>query len=212
MSRSPEIPARGLSGRTARAAERREAIIASALAEFTDKGFAATRMEDIAARAGVAKGTIYLHFPDKKALFMGIAEHAVTPVVEGLLFTTRQPGEAVGAYLRRIALPLATSLSQPPRSDVIRLLIAEGPRFPELAEFYYGRIVSRALARLRELAAEAIAQGERHDDALMRFPQLFIAPALLAVTWRGLFDRMEPLDVAGLIGAQLDLLFPESEA
>src|SRR6185437_12779951 len=75
-------PAAELSGRAARAAERREAIIAAAMDEFIGRGFAATRLDDVAKRAGVAKGTIYLHFKDKEALFEELIRTAIVPLVE----------------------------------------------------------------------------------------------------------------------------------
>ena len=95
------------------------------------------------------------------------------------------------------------------RKDVIRLIIAEGPRFPSLAEFYYREVISRILAAMRALLARAVERGELESDALARFPQLLVAPALMAVVWNGLFERFAPLDVHELMRAHLDLLFGE---
>src|SRR5258708_17718396 len=72
------------SNRATRAAERREAIIAAGLEEFVARGFAATRLDDVAKRAGVAKGTIYLHFKDKEALFEELIRTAIVPLVTRL--------------------------------------------------------------------------------------------------------------------------------
>ena len=193
-------------GRGARALERRRAIVAAALAEFSDNGFAATRLDDVAARAGVAKGTIYLHFPDKRALFGGIVQEVIGPALASLEAQAPLPGERARDYLERVMVPLAVTLSASPRREVIRLLIAEGSRFPEIAEVYYREIVSRGLALFRDLAAKAHAAGEPQAEMLERFPQLVVAPALVGVIWSGLFERFEPLDVEGLVRAQLDLL------
>jgi hypothetical protein len=95
------------------------------------------------------------------------------------------------------------------RKDVIRLIIAEGPRFPKLAEFYYREVISRVIAAVRGLLRRAAERGEIPAEALARFPQLLVAPGLVAIVWNGLFDRFEPLDVAGLMRAHLDLLFGE---
>ena len=210
MSKPEKTRPRAAPSRADKSAERRRAIIEAALTEFSDKGFAAARMEDIAGQAAVAKGTIYLHFPDKKALFAGIVEQAMQPALETLL-EERKPGEPVSGYLRRVARPLVASLAEPPRGEVIRLLIAEGPRFPDLAELYFRQIVSRAAMRITGLGAEAEAAGERSDDALERYPQLLIAPALLGVIWQALFARFEPLDLLALFDAQLALLFPDGD-
>jgi len=98
------------------------------------------------------------------------------------------------------------------RKDVIRLIIAEGARFPKLAEFYYHEVIERVVAAMRALMTRAVARGELAHDALARFPQLLVAPALVAVVWSGLFDRFEPLDVRALLRAHIDLLFGERTA
>ena len=98
------------------------------------------------------------------------------------------------------------------RKDVIRLIIAEGPRFPKLAEFYYREVIARVLAAMRALLNRAVENGELGNDALARFPQLLIAPALVAVVWNGLFERFAPLDVRELMRAHLDLLFGDRGA
>jgi AefR-like transcriptional repressor, C-terminal domain len=93
---------------------------------------------------------------------------------------------------------------------VIRLIIAEGPRFPAIAEFHYREVLSRVIALVRGLLRRAVQRGEIEADALIRFPQLLIAPGLVAIVWSGLFDRFEPLDVRALMRAHLDLLFRDS--
>lgn len=193
--------------RATRALERRDAILTAALAEFSEKGLAAARMEDIARRAGVGKGTIYLHFADKQALFAGIVRAAIVPVVETLMALRPDPGESVHGFMRRVLVPAGVSLGEPPRRDVVRLLMSEGPRFPEIAAMYFREVVSPGMARIAELAALAAAHGETEGDALLRFPQLVIAPVLLGVIWSGLFAPLQPLDVEALIKAQLDLVF-----
>src|SRR5262249_6389675 len=92
------------------------------------------------------------------------------------------------------------------RKDVIRLILAEGPRFPNLAEFYYREVISRVIAAVRALLRRAAERGEIAADALTRFPQLLVAPGLVAIVWSGLFD---PLDVPALMRTHLDLLFGE---
>jgi hypothetical protein len=93
------------------------------------------------------------------------------------------------------------------RKDVIRLIIAEGPRFPKLAEFYYREVIAHVMPAMQGLLARAVKRGELESDALARFPQLLIAPGLVAVVWNGLFDRFSPLDVHAFMRAHLDLIF-----
>jgi len=93
------------------------------------------------------------------------------------------------------------------RKDVLRLIITEGARFPELAEFYYHEVIARVLPPVRERLRLAAKRGELANDALARFPQLLVAPALTAIIWSGLFERFAPLDVRELMRAHLELLF-----
>jgi hypothetical protein len=98
------------------------------------------------------------------------------------------------------------------RRKLIRLIITEGPRFPQLAEFHYHHVVKRAVAAMRALLEAAHRRGELRNDALVRFPQLVVAPCMMAIVWSGLFDRFAPLDVAALMRAHLDLIFGTGDA
>jgi hypothetical protein len=98
------------------------------------------------------------------------------------------------------------------RKDVIRLIISEGPRFPKLAEIYYREVIARVLPVIRARLALAVERRELSRDALARFPQLLVAPALVAIIWNGLFGRFAPLDIRDLMRAHLDLLFGERSA
>jgi hypothetical protein len=97
------------------------------------------------------------------------------------------------------------------RKDVIRLIIAEGPRFPKLAEFYYHEVIERVVPAMRAIMKRAVERGELRSDALARFPQLLIAPALVALVWESLFARFMPLDVTALMRAHLDLVFGQRD-
>jgi AcrR family transcriptional regulator len=191
-----------------KAQQRRGAIVAAALAEFTAHGFAAARIDDIAARAGVAKGTVFLHFADKQQLFEGMARAVLQPWVERIDAMTPLPGASVRATIEGLLLPL---LDEIPRQGggVIRLFISEGMRFPRLAEYYHREILSRVLGRMRVLLAVAAQRGELTDPAIATMPQLIGAPLVIGTLWHGLFERLEPLDLAALVRTQLDCLFRE---
>ena len=194
------------SRRGAGAEQRRAAITQAALDEFTARGFAATRLDDVARRAGVAKGTIYLHFQDKEALFQELVRTALVPLIERIA----RPPEAGGsarALLERFAETFVNEVAGTRRGEILRLIIAEGARFPALSEFYYREVVERGLQGLRALIDYGIARGEIRHEALARFPQLVVAPAMVAIIWQGLFARYAPLDAAAMLRAHLDLIF-----
>lgn len=208
-AKSARPPKPGRRRRNGEAApDRREAILAAALDEFSARGFAAARLDDVARRAGVAKGTIYLYFRDKEALFQDLVRSVIGP----LLARFEAPVEIdlpTRLIAERIVDMFVREIYGTRRKDVIRLIIAEGPRFPKLAEFYYREVISRVIAAVRALLRRAAERGELAADALTRFPQLLVAPGLVAIVWSGLFDRFEPLDVAALMRTHLDLLFGE---
>lgn len=197
--------------RNERQTERREAILAAALDEFSARGYAATRLDDVAQRARVAKGTIYLYFRDKESLFQELVRAMLSPLVDAIE-AAPMAGMPARAVAEMIADLFVNEIYGTRRRDVLRLIIAEGPRFPKLAEFYYREVIARVLPALRAPLARAVERGELSHDALARFPQLLVAPALLAIIWNSLFERFTPLDVRELMHAHLDLLFGERNA
>jgi AcrR family transcriptional regulator len=207
---SPQLPAtKPASNRAERAAERREAIIAAAMDEFIAQGFAATRLDDVAKRAGVAKGTIYLHFKDKEALFEELIRTAIVPLVNRLAAGPPPVGASVRDMVEGFARTFIEEVAGTRRGDIVRLIVAEGPRFPEVADFYYREVVSRGLAGMRALIEFGIARGEIQQKDLARFPQLLVAPAIVAVIWQSLFSKHAPLDAIEMFRTHLDLIFGE---
>jgi AcrR family transcriptional regulator len=201
--------AKPASNRAERTAERRAAIVAAALDEFIARGFTATRLDDIARRAGVAKGTIYLHFKDKESMFEELIRTAIVPLVSRLTAIAPPSGGTVRAALEQFARMFQQEVAATRRSDIVRLILAEGPRFPAIADFYYREVVSRGLAGMRALIELGIARGEIRQKELARFPQIVVAPAIIAVIWRSLFERHAPLDANEMLRVHLDLIFGE---
>jgi AcrR family transcriptional regulator len=196
--------------RKARTAERRDAILSAALDEFSTRGFEAARLDDVARRAGVAKGTIYLYFRDKESLFQELIRAMLTPLVG----TIEALGEAelpLPALADRIVELFVREVYETRRKDVIRLMISEGRRFPKLAEFYYREVLERIISAVRSLLRRAAARGEV-PEGLAEFPQIIAAPGLVAIIWSGLFERFEPLDVRKMMKTHVELLFAPRRA
>ncbi|SMF06023.1 transcriptional regulator, TetR family [Xaviernesmea oryzae] len=191
--------------------QRRAEILAAAFACFAERGFAATRMEDVAARAGIAKGTVYLHFPDKERLFTELVSGIATPIlgeIDGLV-----RNEAVPA---RFAISMFYTLFrrevlETERRHLLRLILAEGPMFPAVTEFYHREIISRGLGVLRILMKRAADRGELRNPALAEMPQIVVSPALMTIIWTTLFERYEHLDTQKLFETFLDTLFVPAE-
>lgn len=193
------------------AVDRRAAILDAALEEFSASGFAAARLEDVARRAGVAKGTIYLYFSDKEVLFQELIRAFLTPVIQstGMAAMGRLPMREAAERLFRT---FAAEIFNTRRKDVVRLVITEGQRFPKMAEFYFHEVVMPVMDTVRTLAQAAVARGELESDALARFPQLLGAPIIAAVMWDGLFSQWSKMEVDEFLDAYLDLLFPRGSS
>src|SRR5689334_6846815 len=205
---APALP-KPASNRAERAAERRGAIIEAAMDEFIARGFAATRLDDVAKRAGVAKGTIYLHFKDKEALFEDLIRTAIVPLVNQLGAGPPPVGASVRDMIEGFARTFIQEVTTTRRGDIVRLIVAEGPRFPEIADFYYREVVSKGLAGMRAAISLGIARGEIQHKDLAQFPQILIAPAMIAVIWQSLFSKHAPLDANEMFRVHLDLIFGE---
>jgi AcrR family transcriptional regulator len=185
---------------------RRAAILAAALDEFAARGYEGARLDDVAKRAGVAKGTIYLYFTDKEALFQDLVRSMVNPIL-GTLEKLPAIDMPARALVERLIDTFVREIIGTRRKDIIRLIFSEGPRFPAIAEFYHREVIARILGFVRPMLARAVERGELPDDTFVRFPQLIIAPGLVGIMWAGLFDKYEPLDVAAMMRAHVNILF-----
>lgn len=187
--------------------ERRAEILAAALSLFSERGFAATRIEDVAARAGIAKGTVYLHFPDKEALFTSLASGMASPILERMEAMAAQdamPGRLVIAGLYALA---QQEIIGTERRHMLRLLMSEGHYFPTVAEFYHRNVLSVGLGLLRRVLERAARRGELRNPDVANVPQIVFAPILMSVIWKSLFEPYQHLDTDLLFKTFLDTLF-----
>jgi AcrR family transcriptional regulator len=178
----------------------------AALSVFAERGYEAARLDDVAARAGVAKGTLYLYFKDKEALFESLIRSAIDPVLERLQTVAAVPDLPLPQALEVLFSVFQSEVLGTKRKLLVRLIIAEGPRFPAIAEFHYRNVVARVLPLVRKVAQRAVERGELPNDALVRFPQLVAGPLLLAVVWDAMFAKVDPLDVAAFLRAYRELI------
>src|SRR5215213_8738039 len=126
---APKSEPKPSSSRAERAAGRRGAIIEAAMDEFIARGFAATRLDDVARRAGVAKGTIYLHFKDKESMFEELIRTAIVPLI-GRMHAPPPIGGSVRDAVESFAKVFIEEIASTRRADIVRVIVSEGPRFP----------------------------------------------------------------------------------
>jgi len=188
--------------------EARPAEIAEAgLAAFVEHGFAATRMEEVARRAGVAKGTVFRYFPTKEALFEAAVLSRAAPVWDGAetMASTLADMPLREAVIRLIEA-LHAGLTRPEITGLMRIIIAEGPRFPALLETWHRLSISRARGILQRLVNGAVARGEIAPGPLTDLPMVLVAPGLMAALWQMTFARIEPIALDRFRDAHFDLL------
>lgn len=184
-------------------------VLEAALEVFAEKGFAMARMEDVAARAGVSKGTVYLYYPSKEAVFEAVVRAAILPNltrVEAL--AAGYDGPALD-LLRQLLAALLQVLETPRLIAIPRLVIAEARTFPELALFYRREVVDRGLGLVEGILRRGIERGELRPVDPAATARLCVAPFLLAAIWKATFDPLQdakPLDARALLDAHLATL------
>jgi AcrR family transcriptional regulator len=187
---------------------RPQEILDAALDEFAARGFAAARMEDIAARAGVTKGTLYLYFASKEELFKSLVRESIGAAiaarqVEADAFEGSTP-ELLATVLRFMGFFARTS----DRAVLPKIVMSEAGNFPELLRFYRTEVVDTGMALLSAIIARGIARGEFRAVDPQHAARLCIAPILLVILWRTTFAReeTEPYDLEGLVETHIDVL------
>ncbi len=188
--------------------DRPQEITAAAFAAFAENGYAATRVEEVAKRAGVSKGLLYLYFKTKEELFKAVVKSVVVRRIDKLIATLQETELSSEDFIRGPLLTFMKTIPGSPVAIVIRLLISEGPRHPDLVDYYYENVVAKGLATIQGFMTRGVESGEFKKSAVTEQPHLVIAPVLVSVIWKSVFtDR--PLDTDRLIETQIDLLLTQ---
>jgi len=183
-----------------RAEDRPREICAAALEVFAEKGFAAAKLDEIAKRAGVSKGTLYLYFKDKEQLFRAVVRDTVVPNVEMLRAALIQTGLPFDELVRLFLSRFVDVTNHIPVGAVAKMVIAESRNFPELAKVWHDEVVSKAIGTITALIEMAQARGEvRAGDARLHAFTL-MGPMLMGIIYRETLEPIggEPLDLGAL--------------
>jgi AcrR family transcriptional regulator len=185
--------------------ERPQEITEAAFQAFAEKGYAATRVEEVAQRAGVSKGLLYLYFKTKEELFKAVIKSVVIRRVDALVAALEKTELSSEDFLRGPLLEFMKSVPGSPVAVVIRLMVSEGHRHPDLVDYYWENVVSKGLAAISRFIDRGVQRGEFRATAVSELPQLLLAPVMLAVIWRILFARRD-LDTDKLIATHIDMI------
>lgn len=185
--------------------DRPQEITEAAFAVFAEKGYAAARVEEVAKRAGVSKGLTYLYFKTKEELFKAVVKSVVVRRVDALLDALESTERSSEEFLRGPLLEFMKAVPGSPIAIVIRLLISEGQRHPDLVDFYWDNVVSKGLTAITKFVERGVERGEFRETAVTDLPQVVLAPMMLSMIWRILFAKRE-LDTDKLMETQIDML------
>jgi AcrR family transcriptional regulator len=193
--------------RRRRKAERPQEILEAAFTEFSRNGYAATTLDQIAERAGVTKGTIYVYFENKEHLFISMVREITKTALDTVheMFETHE-GSTADLLRAQFSFIYEQIVEDKRRREVVRMLIAEAPRFPELADRYHGEILRPCLDMLRQAIQRGMDRGEFRKSSIVDSPQVVIAPIALVDLWIMMFDDRQPLDLKAYFNAHLDLV------
>jgi AcrR family transcriptional regulator len=199
------------SGPTSKTRRRRkdarpQEIIAAGLAEFAERGFAAARLEDVAARAGIVKGTIYRYFTNKEALFEAALSSGMGPAFENLPDLVAGYDGSTIDLLRLMIRRLYGILFNPDVELLARIIISEGRRFPAVAELYHRLLVNKGREILRQIIERGVARGDLLPSPLCATPEVLVSPVIMAIVWHMVFDEFAPIAPERFLEAHLDLL------
>jgi AcrR family transcriptional regulator len=163
---------------------RPQELLAAALDLFVERGFASTRLEDVAKRAGVSKGTLYLYFENKEDLFKAVVRNSIVPAIgEAEMSIAGFEGHSA-ELLRKLIHSWWQRIGATKASGIVKLVMAEAGNFPELGQFYQDEVVARGTSVFRRVLERAIERGEFRPVDVSQMTQVLVAPMLMLITWK----------------------------
>ena len=187
---------------------RPQELLDAALDLFVERGFAATRLDDVARRAGVSKGTLYLYYANKDELFKAVVRENLVPVL-GEAESMAQDYSGTSAELfRDIMLGWWERVGETRLSGITKLMLAESGNFPELATFYHDEVIARSNAMITRVLDRGIASGEFRLIDTVQATRIIVAPVLMLMMWKHSFGGpcgFEPLTPQAYLQSFVDL-------
>ena len=183
-------------------------ILEAALDLFTERGFRATRLEDVASRAGLSKASIYLYFKDKTSLLMAIVQATAGANINLAGNMIAQHQGPVAPLLKQLLGFMAGRIDQSRMPDLMKLVIAESRAHPEIGRFYLDNVIGQALPLFQSLVERGIATGEFRDVDPRLTVKCIVGPLVLAALWKSVFVPIgaEPINIENLVRHHADFI------
>jgi AcrR family transcriptional regulator len=168
---------------------RPQEILSAALDLFIEKGYAATRADEVAARAGVSKGTVYLYFQNKEELFKAVVRESFGPALqEAIELVDHYEGSSFD-LLEELMYGWWQHVGATKAAGIMKLMMAEAANFPEIAKFYYDEVVARAHAMVEKMLVRGMRRGEFRTVDLHHMAHVISSPMLMLIIWSNSFGR-----------------------
>jgi AcrR family transcriptional regulator len=187
-------------------AERMEELVDAALSVFAQRGFAAARIDDIAKRAGVAKGTLYLYFRSKEDMFEAVIREKMVPVAEAVERFSQDSQASATTMLKRQLEFAYDALTRSERRHIVRLILSEGHAFPEITKFYYEQLISRGMRAMERVIELGVERGEFKRHLRGEFLVTSMAPAIVYSLWQTTFGAHHELDRESYMHSHIDMV------
>jgi len=180
-------------------------IIEAGLAEFAEKGFAGARLADVAMRAGVVKGTIYRYFDNKEALFQAAVTSRIVSTLDNVEELVESYPGPTDELLKLVLKIIYEKIVASDARVLLRIIIAEGARFPNIPANYYRDSISKGMALIERIVQRGVEQGEFQDGPMSKTPTIIMGPAIFAAVWKMTFEPVAPLDLDTFMEAHVDM-------
>jgi len=187
--------------------DRPQELLAAALQLFVERGFAATRLEDVAARAGVSKGTLYLYFENKESLFKSVVRANMLPLLaEAEAMVDGYAGSSAD-LLRELITGWWDTAARSGLNGISKLMVAESGNFPELARFYHDEVIVRSDAMIVRMLERGMARGEFRTVDAHTMKKVIVAPVVMLMLWDQSFGpcSIVPIDPQAYLACLIDL-------
>jgi len=182
-------------------------IVAAALEVFVERGFEATKLADVARKAGVTKGTVYLYFESKEALFKAVVRETIVPVIAQGEALARSFTGSARELVERLVREYWRLVGETALAGIPKLMMAEAATFPELTRFYYEEVVTRGHRLMAGVIERGIKNGEFRPVNVMVAAKLAMSPLMHAVVARLAFASCMPegFNVRAYLDTHIDL-------
>jgi len=183
-------------------------LATAALELFIERGFSATRLDDVAKRAGVSKGTLYLYFDSKEALFKSVIEEGIVSRIEEYEVFMRAYEGTSAELLRDLVFSWWSQIGATKLGGITKLMMSEAGNFPALAKFYHDDVITRGMGLFVYVIERGVASGEFRSVPMEYVPRICAAPVVMLMLWRHSFDLCggKQIDAEDYLATHTDML------